>query len=244
MSERPTGTAGENAKARKGEKAKSNGVLGNPRKGRGFRWAPLAREAAALVEELRRSVVLVQSGHGHGSGLIWDSAGLIVTNHHVVAGDRAQVELGDGRRLSAAVVGRDPHNDLAALRVTAGELRAAAIGDTTALRVGELIIAVGHPFGVRDTATLGIVSRAPSGRAATVRECTAPRELLQADVMLAPGSSGGPLVNAAGEVVGIASMVVGPGIALAVPSHVVQRFVAALAAQRPEERATEWERAA
>src|SRR5260370_20318713 len=149
--------------------------------------ALLAREAAALVEKLRRSVVLVQSRHGHGSGLIWDSAGLIVTNHHVVGGDHAQVELSDGRRLSAAVVGRDLHNDLAALRVAASDLPAAAIGDATALRVGELIIAVGHPFGVRNAAALGIVSRTPSGRAATVRERRAPRALLQADVALAPG---------------------------------------------------------
>src|SRR5260370_437997 len=127
--------------------------------------ALLAREAAALVEELRQSVVLVQSRHGHGSGLIWDSAGLIVTNHHVVGGDHARVELSDGRRLSAAVVGRDLHNDLAALRVGASDLPAAAIGDATALRVGELIIAVGHPFGVRNAAALGIDSRRPSRHA-------------------------------------------------------------------------------
>jgi serine protease Do len=207
-------------------------------------WALLAREAAALVEELRRSVVLVQSRHGHGSGLIWDSAGLIVTNHHVVGGDHARVELSDGRRLSAAVVGRDLHNDLAALRVAASDLSAAAIGDATALRLGELIIAVGHPFGVRNAAALGIVSRRPSRHGSEAWGRGAPRELLQADVALAPGSSGGPLANAAGEVVGIASMVVGPGIAIAVPSHVVERFVAALAAARPDRRAAEWDRAA
>src|SRR5438309_1418501 len=79
------------------------------------RLSLLGRETSVLVEDLRRSVVLVQSAHGHGSGLIWDSAGLIVTNHHVVARDQARVELSDGRLLAAAVVGRDVQNDLAAL---------------------------------------------------------------------------------------------------------------------------------
>src|SRR5438445_8157937 len=122
--------------------------------------APLAAEASLLVEALCRSVVLVRDGHGHGSGLIWDSEGLILTNHHVVARDRAQVELASGHRFTAAVVGRDPRNDLALLRVPARDhhpLRgcpAAPLGDSTALRVGELIIAVGNPFGVRGTASL------------------------------------------------------------------------------------------
>ena len=208
------------------------------------RLSLLGRETSVLVEDLRRSVVLVQSAHGHGSGLIWDSAGLIVTNHHVVARDQARVELSDGRLLAAAVVGRDVQNDLAALRVPALDLPAAAIGDSTALRVGELIIAVGHPFGVRGAATLGIVSRAPSGPDGGDWLGRARRELLQADVDLAPGSSGGPLANAAGEVVGVASMVIGPGIALAVPSHLVRRFVAALPAAQPDPGVTRWERAA
>src|SRR5437763_13466041 len=171
--------------------------------------APLAAEASLLVEALRRSVVLVQDGRGHGSGLIWESEGLIVTNHHVVAHERAHVEMTSGERYTAAVVARDPRNDLALLRVPARDLPAPALGDSAALRVGELIIAVGNPFGVRGTASLGIVSavgnRTWMGRAQ--------RELVQADVSLAPGSSGGPLADAGGAVVGIASMVLSPGIA-------------------------------
>jgi serine protease Do len=131
--------------------------------------------------------------------------------------------------LAAVVVGRDPQVDLAALRVPEHDLPAAPIGDAAALRLGELILAVGHPFGVRGTATLGIVSRAPSLQGSVAWEQGARRELLQADVDLAPGNSGGPLANSEGAVVGIASMVIAPGIALAVPSRVVCRFLATTA---------------
>jgi serine protease Do len=186
---------------------------------------PLAEEASALVVTLRRSVVRVSAAYGHGAGVVWQSDGLIITNHHVVARDRAEVELADGRRLAASVVARDPQLDLAALRVPVGNLTAAPIGDATALRVGDVILAVGHPFGLLGAATLGIVS-APVRPAGQGRWR---RDVLQADVALAPGNSGGPLADAAGCVVGIATMVLGPGIALAVPSHVVERFVAAIA---------------
>jgi serine protease Do len=190
---------------------------------------PLAVEAAALVEALRQSVVRVNAAYGHGAGVIWTSDGLVVTNHHVVSRDYAEVELVDGRRLRATVVARDPENDLAALQLPAEDLSAAPVGDATALRVGELIVAVGHPFGVRGTATLGIVS-APVGPAWWGRRR---RELLQADVDLAPGNSGGPLADVGGRVVGIASMVLAPGIAIAVPSHVVTRFVATIPETQP-----------
>src|SRR5438128_11005565 len=99
-------------------------------------FAPLAAEASLLVEALRRSVVLVQDGRGHGSGLIWESEGMIVTNDHVVAHDRAHVELTSGERYTAAVVARDPRNDLALLRVPAGDLPAPPPGDPAAPRVG------------------------------------------------------------------------------------------------------------
>jgi serine protease Do len=192
------------------------------------RFAPLAAEASALVEVLRRSVVLLRDGRGHGTGVIWARDGLIVTTDHVVMRDTAEVELADGRRLPAMVVGRDAPNDLAALQVTAHDLPAAAIGDSTALRVGELLMAIGHPFGVLGTATLGIVSAVGS----TTWMGQARREILQADVSLAPGNSGGPLADTAGRVVGIASMILSPGIAIAVPSHVVNRFVATLQERR------------
>src|SRR5437879_5239499 len=104
------------------------------------RFAPLERETSLLVEALRRSVVLVSSKHGHGSGVIWSDSGLIVTNDHVVGRHRAEVELTDGRHLEATVVARDSENDLAVLRVQERDLPAIAIGDSRALRVGELIV--------------------------------------------------------------------------------------------------------
>lgn len=182
---------------------------------------PLVAEAASLVETLQQSVVLVHDGRGHGSGIIWHGDGLIVTNHHVVGHERAQVELADGRRLPARVVARDAENDLALLRVPATGLPAARIGDARALRLGELVLAVGHPFGVRGSAAMGIVS----GRGGATWMGWARRELLQADLALAPGNSGGPLANVTGAVVGVASMVLSPGIAIAVPSHVVHGLV-------------------
>ncbi len=181
----------------------------------------LTAQTAELIDTLRRSVVVVRGSDGHGAGVIWDSQGLIVTNDHVARGDRADVELSDGRRLQARTLARDRENDLALLRVSARDLPAAPVGDSQALKVGELILAVGHPWGLRETATLGIVSGAGPGTwLGQTRQ-----EMLQADIALSPGNSGGPLADAWGRVVGIASMVLSSGIALAVPSHVVQRFV-------------------
>ena len=188
--------------------------------------------ATELIEVLRRSVVLVRGRDGHGAGVVWaasgwETSGTIITNDHVVRGDRAIVEMADGRHLEARVTARDRENDLALLSVPARGLPAAPVGDSRLLRVGELIVAVGHPWGVRETATLGIVSATGPG---TWMGRTG-RDLLQADVRLAPGNSGGPLADARGRVVGIASMVMSPGVALAVPSHIVERFVRSAAAR-------------
>ncbi len=189
--------------------------------------AGVAAQTTELIETLRHSVVLVRGRDGHGAGVIWEAQGLIVTNDHVVRGDRAVVELADGRHLEARVTARDREEDLALLRVSARDLPAVPVGDSRGLRVGELIVAVGHPWGVRETATLGIVSATGPGTWLG----RARRDLLQADVRLAPGNSGGPLADARGRVVGIASMVMSPGVALAVPAHVVERFVRSASAR-------------
>ncbi len=194
--------------------------------------AEVAAQTTELISALRRNVVLVRGRDGHGAGVVWEGQaggrmGLVVTNDHVVRGDRATVEAADGRHLEARVTARDRDNDLALLSVPALGLRAAPVGDSRALRVGELIIAVGHPWGVREAATLGIVSAVgPQTWMGRAR-----RDLLQADVRLAPGNSGGPLADAGGRVVGIASIVMSPGVALAVPSHVVERFVRSASAR-------------
>ena len=121
-------------------------------------FTALAGQTADLLQTLRPSVALVRGADGHGAGVVWTADGLIVTNDHVVRGDHAAVELSDGRRLDAKVLARDRANDLALLRVPSRDLSAAPLGDSQSLRVGELIVAVGHPWGVRETATLGIVS--------------------------------------------------------------------------------------
>ena len=176
--------------------------------------------ASAMAERVCAFVAEVRTrGGGAGAGTVWRPDGTIVTNHHVVPRDQAEVTLPDGRQLPAQVVARDPRNDLAVLEIAATGLTAAVAGDARRLRVGELVLAVGHPFGLRCAVTVGVVSAplsapAPDGG----------RELVRADVLLGPGNSGGPLTDARGRVVGINAMVAG-GMALAVPSHVVERLL-------------------
>jgi serine protease Do len=178
----------------------------------------LASELEALAGALRRSTVQVRGrGPGGGSGIVWGPDGLILTNAHVARGPRLEVELADGRVLPATLGARDPELDLASLRVEAHDLPAAAVGDSAELRVGQLVFAAGHPFGVTGAVTAGIVhgfGGSPGGA-----------EWVLADLRLAPGNSGGPLADARGRVVGVNSMISG-GRAFAIPSHVVQRFLA------------------
>ena len=181
--------------------------------------------SAGMIDRSYESVVQVRSwGRGTGAGVIWDRDGLVLTNHHVVSGGRRdariRVVLHDGRTFGAEIVKRDRNLDLALLRIEDGYLPAAPVGDSDVLRVGELVYAIGHPWGRLGTVTAGIVSslgvvRRPGGRA----------PYIQSDVALAPGNSGGPLLNARGEVVGINAMIFGR-LALSVPSNVALAWVA------------------
>ncbi|HEY8446074.1 MAG TPA: trypsin-like peptidase domain-containing protein [Thermomicrobiales bacterium] len=183
----------------------------------------LSAEIVDIARKVRESVVLIDRHGGNGAGVIWRADGRIVTNRHVVGLDRrVNVSLSDGRRFPGEVVARHPRRDVAVVQVPAEGLPAAEIGDSTTVRPGQLAIAVGHPFGFRDAVSAGIVVAA--GQMATER---GPRagDLLQSDVMLAPGNSGGPLVDAHGRVIGINTMVAGR-LSLAVPSQAVERFVA------------------
>ena len=182
----------------------------------------LAAAFGELAEAVSRSVVVVRGGPGSsGSGVVWDRPGLVITNHHVVPGPVAQVVLGDGRRLSARVSLRAPRLDLVALEVSpdAGLVQA-RVGDSARLRPGDLVLAVGNPMAERNAAALGIVSSAGS-------------DGLRLAINLRPGNSGGALANARAEIVGIPHMVTGRGVALAVPSQVVQGFLSADAEDQP-----------
>jgi serine protease Do len=179
----------------------------------------LADELAATADGARRSTVHVRNGRaGAGSGVIWQPDGLIITNAHVAHGSQAQVELADGRTFEAEVTSRDPQRDLAALRVRADGLPAAPIADSDALRVGQIAVAVGNPLGLSGALTLGII------HAIAPAEGRGRQTWVQADIRLAPGNSGGPLVDALGRVIGINSMIAG-GLGLAVPSNAVRRFL-------------------
>ncbi len=188
----------------------------------------VARAAAQMIEDAQRSVVQVRSGsRGAGAGVVWDANGLVLTNDHVVAGRRPGVDvrvvLPDGRSFDADAAGRSGSPDLALLRLreVPGDLRAAPVGDSDALRVGELVYAVGHPWGRLGAVTAGIVSGLGAARWPGRDSST---RYVQSDVALAPGNSGGPLLNARGEVVGINAMIFGR-LALSIPSNAASAWV-------------------
>src|SRR5579862_5383640 len=180
----------------------------------------LAQAADDVIERVSQSVVLIGQRHGFGAGLVW-SPGLVVTNDHVAHGPEVMIEDRDGKCSLGTVKARDEQNDLALIAADARR-PPVEVADWRDLRLGNVVFAFGHPMGWRDHAAFGIVSG--------LRESTwmgrSDRPLIQADLALAPGNSGGPVFDAQGRVVGIASMIASPGIALVVPSYVVARFVA------------------
>ncbi|QNI56496.1 serine endoprotease/ periplasmic [Synechococcus sp. BIOS-E4-1] len=158
---------------------------------------------------------------GQGSGVIFDDQGLVLTNAHVVENtDRVMVGLPDGRRVSGQVVGQDSVTDLAVVKLQGGDLwPTAPLGDSDRLRVGDWAIAVGNPFGLENTVTLGIVSNL--NRNVSQLGIQGKRlDLIQTDAAINPGNSGGPLLNSVGEVVGINTLVrsgPGAGLGFAIP---------------------------
>jgi serine protease Do len=200
-----------------------------------------SRAVVAIAERLSPSVAnlrvsrRVRGGRvatGGGSGVVITPDGFMLTSAHVVAGTDGRVEASfvDGRELSAEVVGADPLSDLAVLRSEATELAPATLGDADALRVGQLVVAIGNPNGFAGSVTAGVVSAL--GRSLPVHSRTAGRiveNVIQTDAALNPGNSGGALADGRGRVVGINTAVAGVGLGLAVPiNEVTRRIIGAL----------------
>jgi serine protease Do len=174
-----------------------------------------------LVEQVMPSLVVVR-GHrfGAGSGIVWDSNGLVLTNNHVVGRHMPIVMLQDDREFESKLVARDPNVDLALLSIEATGLTPLQPASVSP-RVGEMVFAFGHPWGQRNTVTRGIVSAVLTAQ--NRRGDKLP--IVRSDAPLAPGNSGGPLVNARGEVVGINAMIIGGDQSVSIASSVAREFV-------------------
>jgi S1-C subfamily serine protease len=201
-----------------------------------------SRAVTAVVEAVGPAVVSISVGRetpdgggmepvGAGSGVLLTPDGYVLTNHHVVQeNSKVQLTLTDGTRLGAVAVGSDPPNDLAVVRANGSGLPYATLGDSSALKVGQLVIAIGNPLGFQSSVSTGVVSA--TGRGMRSREQRLIENVIQHTAPLNPGNSGGPLVDSRGRVVGIntAIIAVAQGIGFAVPSNTARHVVSQILA--------------
>jgi serine protease Do len=193
-----------------------------------------AADPQAEGQEQRPNPNAPDERRSSGSGFLIREDGYLVTNAHVVGdAERIQVRLSDGRRFDARLVGLDERVDLALLKIEATGLPVALLGDSNRTRVGEFVLALGHPFGLEQTVSFGIVSR----KGTPIQVASPGFEFIQTDAAVNPGNSGGPLVNMAGEVVGVNTMAAVNGtIGFAIPVNLVK----ALLPQLAEKGKVEW----
>jgi putative serine protease PepD len=174
---------------------------------------------------------------GSGSGSIIDTKGHILTNHHVVANaQKLEVTLADGSKWPAKLIGSDPDNDLAVIKIDAPreKLKVIPMGDSKTLRIGQKVLAIGNPFGFERTLTTGVISSL--GRTIRSEVGTLIEDVIQTDAAINPGNSGGPLLNSAGEIVGINSAIISPtggsvGIGFAIPVNTAKKVIPELIAK-------------
>ena len=184
-----------------------------------YRGTPFEGVFRGSGQAVQRKVV------GQGSGFIIDNRGYILTNNHVVAGSQELlVRLNDGREVRGRVVGSDPRFDVALVQIQAQGLRPASLGDSTQIKVGQWAIAIGSPFGLEHTMTVGVISA--TGRKGLGRGTYG--DYMQTDASINPGNSGGPLLDINGKVVGINTMIAaeGQGIGFAIPINIARKIIA------------------
>lgn len=192
-----------------------------------------SKVVVSVADRLRPAVVNLRVGRGRqqgtGSGVLFSSDGYLLTNHHVV-GDQetVRVRLFDGQEVAGEVIGNDPWTDLAVVRAKGDHFPFATLGDSNALRVGQLAMAIGSPLGFESTVTAGVVSA--MGR--TLRSVSGHlvENVIQTDAALNPGNSGGPLVDSRGHVIGINTAVIQPaqGICFAIPINMAKHILPSL----------------
>ncbi len=197
----------------------------------------LDTELVAICQQLRSFTVEIANHRSGGSGVIWSADGLIITNSHVVRGSRVDVKLEDGKVVKGSVIACAPQQDLAAIQIDGKKLPTPTIGNSQNLRPGELVLAMGSPWGYRGALTTGVIHATQWQENDQQKLSWTNKKSLQqddwnsliaADIRLAPGNSGGVLSDASGKVIGI-NLAIFNGLALAIPSQQVRDFVKALA---------------